>query len=355
MLQKTYLFALIITIFSSCSTDFDVVDKWKDRTIVFGLLNSNDSIHYIKINKAFLGTGNAFNYAAIRDSSEYAQLTARIEEYNTSNVLVATYNLRDTLLTNREPGLFYYPEQKVYYFIKNNLNENNTYKLIANVGENGKEITGETKLVKQGFFNSTISNPFLAIPLANSNSSQNNIYPNLNIKFNKPENANRCDVYLCLNYIEHTTSGISGKKLEWRIYSATDLNPSSQAEISLPAYNGQSFYQTISNLIQPDPNVIKRVYKSIDFVLYASHPDLTTYISVNEPSTGIVQEKPLFTNLRTADNTAYGIFSSRKEIRVKAKMLSENSVRELCTGQYTGNLGFCSDSSMWVMQSFYCN
>jgi hypothetical protein len=351
-----HLFYLFFTwSLTACSTDFDVIDKWKDRTIVFGLLNSNDSIHYVKINKAYLGAGNAYEYAVIRDSSEYSQLTARIEEFNSSGAWVATYNLRDTLLNTREPGLFYYPEQKVYYFKKNNLNEDNSYKLIANVGENGKEIQGQTNIVKQGFFNSAISNPFLAIPFANSNSSQTDIYPNLNIKFNKPENANRCDVYLCLNFIEHTTSGVTGKKVEWRIYSATDLNPSSQTEITLPAYNGKSFYQTISNLVQPNPNVIKRVAKSIDFVLYASHPDLTTYISVNEPSTGIVQEKPLFTNLTTADNTVYGIFSSRKEIRVKAKMINENSMRELCTGQYTGNLGFCSDSSIWVTQPFYCN
>ncbi|MBE0652408.1 MAG: hypothetical protein IH594_01340, partial [Bacteroidales bacterium] len=42
-----------------CSTDFDLNAPYKDIMVVYGLLNQNDSTHYLKINRAFLGEDDA--------------------------------------------------------------------------------------------------------------------------------------------------------------------------------------------------------------------------------------------------------------------------------------------------------
>ena len=68
-------------VFSSCETDFDTIAEWKDITVVYGLLDQKNSVQYIKINKAFLGDGNALVYAQEPDSSNYGfPLTVLVEE-----------------------------------------------------------------------------------------------------------------------------------------------------------------------------------------------------------------------------------------------------------------------------------
>ncbi|MEI6749039.1 MAG: hypothetical protein WCM93_07755, partial [Bacteroidota bacterium] len=65
------LLVSLIVLMTSCKTDFDVISEWKDITVVYGLIDQTDTAHLIRINKAFLGPGNALHYAAIEDSSSY--------------------------------------------------------------------------------------------------------------------------------------------------------------------------------------------------------------------------------------------------------------------------------------------
>jgi hypothetical protein len=79
LISLNFLFLLLV----SCSTDFDINETWKDTTIVYGIVNQNDSITYIKVNKAFLGDGDALMMAQIRDSNEYSiPLEVKMEEWS---------------------------------------------------------------------------------------------------------------------------------------------------------------------------------------------------------------------------------------------------------------------------------
>ena len=61
---KYILFGLWILFFmNSCETDFDTTTDWEDITVVYGIIDQNDSMQYIKINKAFLGEGNVLQFA----------------------------------------------------------------------------------------------------------------------------------------------------------------------------------------------------------------------------------------------------------------------------------------------------
>jgi len=62
------LLALITCFLASCETDLDINADWEEITIVYGILNPNDSIQYIKINKAFLGQGDPYEFAKVSDS-----------------------------------------------------------------------------------------------------------------------------------------------------------------------------------------------------------------------------------------------------------------------------------------------
>jgi hypothetical protein len=88
----------------------------------------------------------------------------------------------------------------------------------------------------------------------------------------------------------------------------------------------------------------------MDIEVVGAGEDLYTFMQINEPSSGLIQEKPAFTNVANG----IGLFSSRYTKRVIGKVLGKDSQKELCTGPLTYDLQFCSDSTVWASEPWYC-
>ena len=71
MKKITLLFILIISLVTSCETDFDLNSEWEEVMIVFGLLDQSQDKQYIRINKAFLGEESVSVMASVADSLNY--------------------------------------------------------------------------------------------------------------------------------------------------------------------------------------------------------------------------------------------------------------------------------------------
>ena len=117
---KKYLSFIFISlglvVLNSCNEKIELIGDFVETAVVYGLLDQADSLHYIKINRAFIGPGNALEIAQIADSSYFTNVDATISEY-LNGILTRSWLLRDTILDNKDPnGVFYAPEQKVYYF-----------------------------------------------------------------------------------------------------------------------------------------------------------------------------------------------------------------------------------------------
>ena len=155
IMRSTWLLILIIFFafaFNSCNHKLEVNAPWKDITVVYGLLDQNDTVHYLKITKAFLGAGDALSFARIPDSSNYQEkLDVRLEGWE----MISQYDssLKQTILfdtvtiTNKLPGdsIFYFPDQLVYRSMDHTkLNSTLIYKLFIKEPKTGKEITSQT-------------------------------------------------------------------------------------------------------------------------------------------------------------------------------------------------------------------
>ena len=142
------LFLLSLLIIISCNKDLNVNANWKDITVVYGLLDQTKDTTFVKITKAFLGPGDAMQFAKIPDSSNYpGKLEVRLDEYQDNNLLRSI--ALDTVTIhykNAGDSVFYYPDQ-IMYFTKSKLNQNFTYKLVIKNKTNGNEVTGQTGLV----------------------------------------------------------------------------------------------------------------------------------------------------------------------------------------------------------------
>ena len=70
--------------------------------------------------------------------------------------------------------------------------------------------------------------------------------------------------------------------------------------------DGTKFFNYLSNNLEED-NTVTREFISLDLVITIGTSDLATYITLNAPFDGIVQERPTFSNI----NNGLGLFSSR--------------------------------------------
>lgn len=343
-LRRFSLLLLTLFIYTGCETDFDVNADWKDITIVYGLLSQGDTTHFVKINKAFLGDANAYDMAQIRDSSEYKSISVIVEEYQ-DDVKIGEYHLQDTLINNKsttgqygDEGIFYAPEQTLYYFTDPSLNQNSRYKLVVTIGENEKQVTAETELVDDFLF----TFPPKGFPVSFATSTD---YVSQSIKWVTAKDAKRYDALLIFYYDDWKVSGadtiVVPRSIQWGLETKKSFDTDGGKEMKL-TLNGEEFYQLVANKvldITEEPDVIKRWPRDVEIIVTVAGDDLNTYIEVNSPSTGIVQERPEFTNV---DN-GIGIWSTRYK-KIEVREFSKATLTELVNGDlspYTAAKGFC--------------
>ncbi len=324
----------ILLIFSSCKNDLDLNAEWKDITIVYGMLNQKDSAQYLKINKAYLGEGNALMMAGIEDSSTYYNnLNVIIEEWE-NNQIKRTIVFDTTSINNKESGAFYSPHQIVYKSSeKLDLTENNNidYRLKITNKITGKIISAKTALVKNLSITIPQRNP--VNPVINFTSKNPS-----KVKFSFPENGN-CryfQVFFRFYYTELDTVSMlfSQKSIDFNVGDAVYDDISYEIELQ---YLGESFFSLLNSKIPVNPNMKRKVKdgEEVELYIYAASNDFYTYLQAVKPSSGIVQEKPEFTNIENG----IGIFASRNYVKSTFN-LSPASFDSLCLGRYTKGLNF---------------
>jgi hypothetical protein len=327
---KTFLLFPILLILLSCSEDFDVNAKWKDITIVYGLLNPNttDSIQYIKINKAFLNEKtSAIAVAQNIDSISYNDsLYVALKEYSGNN-LIRTIELFKEYDTNKDSGIFSYPGQYLYRTSATSLSPNYRYDLYIWNVKTGKEITSTTPVV--GNMSAELPRPNAEITFNPSSE--------LDVRWFAGKNAYFYDLEIEINYSEYKKSDPTnkiGKVLHWPILSyrlTPGLSGGDEMKIKL---SGASFYDFMAYHIPVDMS-LEREFVGFNFIYSAGGQEIYYYIHVNEPSIGIIQKKPEYSNIVNG----YGVYSSRNKNIIPAK-LSKPGLTFLQSDSATINLNF---------------
>ncbi|MGD0710435.1 MAG: hypothetical protein ABR968_04580 [Bacteroidales bacterium] len=335
MKKKISFILTVILFYSACKPDFNPNTSWKDITVVYGLLSPNDTVHYVKINKAFLGQGNALVMAQNPDSCTYGNnLTVWVEEWNGSNRTNLWY-LDTTTIYNKESGTFYYPKQVIYKFKAklDTIDAGVDYRLYIKNNKTGKLVSGHTGLVQK--FD-------VLKPLPSSSLHQvvvNFTGPNyVRMVWNPSYYGRLYQLDILFTYREKNilTNDSVVKTLDWNLGTRTSAGTSGNdpsLEIDIP---GVSFYTFLQGNITASPNMVRTVAGyPLRYVFSAGADNLNTYIEVNAPSTSVVQDRPGFTNIVNG----LGIFSSRYQ-EIQPHYLDAYSSDSLLYGHYTKNLNF---------------
>ena len=326
MKHKISVFLISLLVFSGCETEFSVIAPWEDITVVYGLINPNDSIHYVKINKAFLGKADANSMAQVRDSSEYnpAELDVKVVELK-DGLWDAIYEVTAITDTNKPSGTFYAPDQTIYTFFANNLNTDNELALIIKNTSTNKKVSGQSPIINNaGSFK--VNNGTPDIPFVQGNGD----FLDPVAKWKSAQDGKRYQLTMRFNYIERNLdSGVEYNKyieLTFPTTNSSDVDGGDEMSVVIRA---EEFFNKIkSDLLPVSPsNNVERCIGYLDFYLDIGTEDLNTYIEVNEPSSGIVQEKPEFTNIMDEKgNDQVGIFTCRTRQQILNKPLDKGNL-----------------------------
>ena len=346
---------ILFTVFGlkSCSTDFSVNGAYKITPIVIGLLDQNDTAHIIKITKAFLGDDDNLIYAQNPDSNYFNSVDAWVSEINplTDEPTGRTWNLHDSIITDKSTnGVFYAPEQKVYVFYADDLDESMDYELTADVDEGTYSFNARTSLLSNFTVQSTILTGYFKVNFAAATIAKDDDYKNWRFTVSEANNASRYNYKYIFHWREFYADGsqqdFSATRNDGDVTQDKPDQPSAQTQ----SFSGLDFYKWVADVVPDDPDVIKRQMLGLDLRISVAHKDLDQYMQVGAPVTGIVQTKPEYTNV----NGGLGLFSSRLIFEVDNYRIDKNSIKELCKGQYTVTKLFCSQYPEDATESYAC-
>jgi len=364
---KFTFLATFISFFYSCSEKVNLIGDFKETAVVYGLLDHSDSIHFIKITRAFIGPGNALEIAQIPDSNYFNQVEATVSEF-VNGTLTRSWVLEDTIVDNKDTnGAFYGPEQKVYYFKTlpttvsssglngviqtssnpqlTSLNPDATYKFKAIINGGEFEVTGETELVKG--ITTTASSQNFTFKFANNPGE----YVPTGVAVSNSGNSFVVNTQLDIAFNEHRGNDYLEKRFNWQLGEVSTLPGTAKTFSAL----GKTFYDLVNANVSNDPTITKRTFNGIYVTVTGGAEELYNYMVVNQPSSTLAQSKPSYTNLSVSNGKrVVGIFSSRQTIKIFKpffvsaqqafiRAIDKKSTRELCQGPVTGTLLFCSN------------
>ena len=339
-MKKLFLSLSLLSLmvcFQACTTDVELYADYKDIPVIYGLIDASQDTNYIRINRAFSGSNehpiNANEVALIADSCNYpGKLNAYIVEYK--EVYGGNYSptgdvlMLDTMtIHDKEEGVFYAPDQKVYFtdgildngqsvFGNNSANAKYKYKLF--VHKENDTVTAETSLVGGEEFKILTNSLSFAI-----NPSENT----RKVKFVAADNAVFYDVKMVFYYQESLNGGpLVEKQVSYSSGPKSVDELGKEDMVYYITYGENVLFNLLKIAIGGDtimdsnhPNVV-RYFDNVhpmEIIVSAGGDELYNYIQVNSQS-GFSQTVPDYTNV----TGGFGVFSSRINLRREANLSS---------------------------------
>jgi hypothetical protein len=310
----------------------DLTADFRDIPIVYGLLDLDNEVNYIRIQKAFLPKDgeSALDVALNPDSLYYNNIDVRLERVdNGESYPLERVDGEDEGLEKGE-GVFANQPNYVYKLDLTGDEEliaDREYRLIINRGDNLPEVTANAKVVGEAMFTS----PFEV--------GQINIrYRDFDVTWRKAPAAAFYDLKMEIFFLEEdpaSPGSFNEKSVIWNIEN--NIVPGSASQAVNYEFEGESFYQFIGGRLD-DNQGFERIFQSLDFILDCGGNEIFEYINIGQANTGITSSQiiPTYTNL----SEGFGVFSSRSRLRYENFTLKAESRDSLANGIYTQDLGF---------------
>ena len=329
-----HLIVLFLTLLflSSCDNELNLTTEWKNIPIVYGLLNEEDQVQYIRIEKAFLDpTTNAFELAQNVDSIYYSNALVQLErpKFNETINLEKVDASKEGLV--RAEGVF--PSEPNFLY-KIDLSNSNPLEggeeLILSIIDNDQVLgSSETTLVESFFLIS--GQPGDDLNFGNYDRVTRISWRPIGTE------ASIYDVSLKVNYQESLIDNASefvDKSITWVVAKNLVRENTERMGIEI---QGEDFYAFLGSVLEPAPNQI-RIFQDIDVTVTAGGRELANFIRVRQANTGLTssQVTPTFSNIENG----LGLFSSTAKVGKQEIGLDFEALDSLANGFHTKDLSF---------------
>lgn len=327
--MKKFYFALslvlILFTLAACEAEFSPEGDYSEQMMVYCLLDKNSDTTFVRIERCFLGKGNAVEYASNKDSIYYqdGDLDVKLYAYtlNDTNNAKKTFSFSYTTREKNNGTFYSNGSSPIYYCVtKNELQNYTFYKLVIKNLRTGLTVSSSTYMVNE--FEVTSSD--LRFQVANANS------------------PNHLDDF---------------KDIHWTGYSnnsASELNKAKFFQMDIVFYYGKDgtnvvdsvsmpiMSRAVSGTTQQDNSIrvtindlILKIKEELNkkgqtkikptathnFVIkvYGSNKDMADYMSANNAAQTSLNYKPMYSNIRNG----YGLFASRN---IASKVINQSNV-----------------------------
>ncbi|MBI3519471.1 MAG: hypothetical protein HY062_08975 [Bacteroidetes bacterium] len=365
----TGVLALAMIFLASCKNDLDVLAPGEETVSVYGVINPNEPVQNIRINKVYLTNGDAL--AAGQDANQInygaGELKVTLQRFmtgSTTPTLTTVGNstkkeivLTETVVTTA--GGDFNVNQRIWQ-TTDKLYNSGEYKLTITNISSGKEFTAQTLMVDS--VKSYGGMPFIFAPPGYpvhcgsgsagyvpasipGTGTQQVAYVDYHvltaspkIKFKSVPNAKLYNVIMRFHYIDSLTDGVTG------IRNYVDMTFPSQRSSTMTggeplevSFNTTDFYSNLANQIPKKTvgSIRNRTAHYMEYIIYACSENMDIFLQVNQPSTSIAQNKPNYTNI----SGGVGIFASISKTAM-GKELWSDFIDEIATNQVTSSLQF---------------
>ncbi len=324
----TVLF-LIIFGFISCEKDLEMA-KWKEISIVYGIINIKDTAQYLRINRLFSTNDNPYNSAQVNDSVNYShKFDVFLEEYKDGEMIGVPVEYFP-VDRQKEPGLFS-NESNCVYKTNTSINADCEYKLRIINRETGNEVYGTASVLgsvdvegsfywERAFYRVNYS----AEPLPDYTGSLD---------------PNDHDHYIVrFLYREYKNGQTYFKYVDW----VPTMNPLKVINDDDTAYQlFDKYFEYLSEMIPVDP-AVKRTARGVDYMLALPGKELENFIAVYEQPTN-PHFYPDYTNMEEGE----GVFGSKYYYTYFGLKLKLRTIDTISWGRHLINHRFSDSNGEW--------
>lgn len=333
----------LVVLFSGCKQEIDLTADYKNTPVVYGLLNSQDNTHYIRIQKGYLIDGNAYTAAGVADSIYYNDsLAVKLIPYAANGSISGQPIVFNKLVNGlpKDSGIFA-SNPNILYSYTGALDPAKTYKLQV-VNTVSSDTFGSAELTGVGL----VKEFDVIIPIEDLLSGYNflrlsNANPYI-VKWRQAENAAIYDIKLRFPYKEYNANDNS---LVIDSFIEFYILKSGSGVLENNVLNANVTAQLILSNLASKLEARSDRYREFDtaegitLFFTAGGVSLTQYINSQiAQGSGLSSNEalPPFTNI----DGGYGIFSSRYNKSVGEIRLENAGLDSLACSATTSPLRF---------------
>lgn len=315
-----------LLLLSACDNTLDLIDDYRETPVVYGLLNEKDTVHFVRVQKAYLGEGNAYLMGQNSDSIYYdtADIRLYLDEFK-NGLFQKTYSFQPRFDIVKQEGVFVDKPHIVYALSGLKLNASQRYTLRFENLSSGLKTEGDmqpvaapVQLTLGAAFNVNIAgdDPF-------------------RVKYYSSKNGKMYGLTVRFKYLERPTGSLvyTTRSVDFKLSDQLSINTLGNQLMEF-LLNGKEFYAFLGNTIPVNPALERPATACrLDFIFRVGSEEFYTYYVVGQPSNAVFSV-PEYTNLSPPGK---GIFTSRYSGTWSDYPLSSASIDTLRYGQYTAD------------------